>query len=78
MDFLHIILGRMNECIISGRLSGQIAAQRCCLEIKAFKKNYTKSVEMFLEELIVRRELADNFCYYNPHYDRIEGKMSYF
>jgi deoxyribodipyrimidine photo-lyase len=23
----------------------------------------------FLEELIVRRELADNFCLYNPHYD---------
>jgi deoxyribodipyrimidine photo-lyase len=27
----------------------------------------------FLEELIVRRELADNFCYYNDHYDSPEG-----
>ncbi len=26
-------------------------------------------VGAFLEELIVRRELADNFCLYNPHYD---------
>jgi deoxyribodipyrimidine photo-lyase len=27
----------------------------------------------FLEELIVRKELADNFCQYNPQYDSFEG-----
>jgi deoxyribodipyrimidine photo-lyase len=27
----------------------------------------------FLEELIVRRELAENFCFYVPKYDSIEG-----
>ncbi len=27
----------------------------------------------FLEELIVRRELSDNFCHYNPWYDSEEG-----
>ena len=27
----------------------------------------------FLEELVVRKELSDNFCYYNQHYDDIEG-----
>merc|ERR1712166_766299 len=27
----------------------------------------------FLEEAIVRRELSDNFCFYNPKYDSIEG-----
>lgn len=27
----------------------------------------------FLEELVVRRELSDNFCFYNPHYDSPEG-----
>jgi len=27
----------------------------------------------FLEELIVRRELSDNFCFRNPHYDSAEG-----
>ncbi len=27
----------------------------------------------FLEQLIVRRELAFNYCHYNPHYDRFEG-----
>ncbi len=27
----------------------------------------------FLEELIVRRELADNFCFYNSNYDSVSG-----
>lgn len=27
----------------------------------------------YLEELIVRRELSDNFCFYNDHYDSVEG-----
>jgi len=30
-------------------------------------------VPVFLEELVVRRELAMNFVYYNPLYDRYEG-----
>jgi deoxyribodipyrimidine photo-lyase len=30
-----------------------------------------KGAESFLEELVVRRELSDNFCYYNPNYDSI-------
>jgi len=29
--------------------------------------------EAFLEELIVRRELSDNYCFYNTHYDMFEG-----
>ena len=29
--------------------------------------------DVFLEELIVRRELSDNFCYYNPDYDTIKA-----
>jgi len=31
------------------------------------------SEEAFLEELIVRKELADNFCYYNSNYDNFDG-----
>lgn len=34
---------------------------------------YLKAVDAFLEELIVRRELADNFCFYQPHYDSLQG-----
>jgi deoxyribodipyrimidine photo-lyase len=30
-----------------------------------------QSVESFLEELVVRRELSDNYCFYNPQYDDI-------
>jgi deoxyribodipyrimidine photo-lyase len=29
------------------------------------------SAEAFLEELIVRRELSENFCYYNQNYDNV-------
>ena len=31
----------------------------------------SQSVEGFLEESVVRRELSDNYCYYNPRYDDI-------
>lgn len=51
---------------------GQISAQRIALEIL---KNTTKSdnTGVFLEELIIRRELSDNFCYFNNSYDAFEG-----
>jgi deoxyribodipyrimidine photo-lyase len=51
---------------------GQISAQRIALDI--LKANVDKhSREAFLEELIVRRELSDNFCFYNPNYDNFNG-----
>lgn len=31
------------------------------------------SVSAFIEELVVRRELADNFCFYNAHYGSVKG-----
>jgi len=51
---------------------GQISAQRVALEVMK-AGNSRKSKAAFLEELIVRRELSDNFCYYNPHYDDTDG-----
>lgn len=50
---------------------GQLAAQRAAL--KVLKLRQSKNTEAFLEELIVRRELAENFCFYNTHYDSFEG-----
>jgi deoxyribodipyrimidine photo-lyase len=47
---------------------GQISAQRIVLEVEDSPAG-TKAKEAFLEELIVRRELADNFCLYNLQYD---------
>ena len=51
---------------------GQISAQRMAFEISRSKAP-ADSKDAFLEELIVRRELADNFCYYNAEYDRVAG-----
>ena len=44
------------------------------LVVKQFRSKYKEGVEGYLEEGIIRRELSDNFCYYNPNYDSIEGK----
>ncbi|XP_021736017.1 deoxyribodipyrimidine photo-lyase-like [Chenopodium quinoa] len=52
---------------------GQISAQRCAFEARNVRKVAPEAVDAFLEELIVRRELADNFCYYQPNYDSIMG-----
>lgn len=51
---------------------GQISAQRIALEVEKTITN-KESAEAFLEELIVRRELSDNYCNHNNHYDSIEG-----
>ncbi len=47
---------------------GQLAPQRAALAA-ATHPGAEASREAFLEELIVRRELSDNFCFYNPRYD---------
>jgi deoxyribodipyrimidine photo-lyase len=51
---------------------GHISAQRIALEVIK-EKAASESRDAFLEELIVRRELSDNFCFYNDHYDSVEG-----
>jgi deoxyribodipyrimidine photo-lyase len=51
---------------------GQVAPQRVALEVERCC-GHDASREAFLEELIVRRELADNFCFYQPHYDTFAG-----
>lgn len=51
---------------------GHLSAQRIALAILDSKVT-RESREAFLEELIVRRELSDNFCLYNGHYDSFDG-----
>jgi len=51
---------------------GQVAAQRAALDVLASGAP-PAAIEAFLEQLIVRRELADNFCFYNPDYDTVAG-----
>ena len=50
---------------------GQISAQRIALIVNGLDNH--PNAESFLEELIVRRELSDNFCYYNSNYDSFKG-----
>ena len=52
---------------------GQIAPQRCALEVSKYRGRYSESVASFIEELVVRRELSDNHCFYNEKYDSIDG-----
>ena len=35
------------------------------------------SVDAFVEQILVRKELADNFCFYNASYDDITGAPSW-
>lgn len=51
---------------------GQISSQRIALEVK--KSSAVKeSADAFLEELIIRKELSDNFCHYNKNYMNFQG-----
>jgi deoxyribodipyrimidine photo-lyase len=52
--------------------SGQLSAQRVALEAQRYDADIAAQ-ESFLEELIIRRELSDNFCLYNDMYDSFEG-----
>ena len=55
---------------------GQISAQRVGLEVQKSIVG-PASKEAFLEELVVRRELSDNFCFYNGNYDSVDGFPSW-
>ncbi len=51
---------------------GQISAQRIALDVLE-NDCLVKNKDDFLEQLIVRRELTDNYCYFEKNYDSIEG-----
>jgi deoxyribodipyrimidine photo-lyase len=60
--------------------SGQISPQRCVLRVsEAAAKHVSLKAgsEAFIEESVVRRELSDNFCFYNPLYDSIDGATTW-
>uniref|UniRef100_A0A3B4XLX0 Deoxyribodipyrimidine photo-lyase n=1 Tax=Seriola lalandi dorsalis TaxID=1841481 RepID=A0A3B4XLX0_SERLL len=52
---------------------GHLSAQRVALQVQHSGKKAGQSVSSFIEELVVRRELTDNFCFYNKKYDSVEG-----
>lgn len=54
---------------------GKMSVQRVILSItdKAVKAKAKESVDAYVEEAVVRRELSDNYCFYNPNYDNYDG-----
>lgn len=51
---------------------GHIASQRIALEMENVE-GHGNARKAFLEELIIRKELSDNYCFYNPYYDSFQG-----
>ena len=51
---------------------GNISAQRVALAIKQTDAPQ-EDKDVFLEELIIRRELSDNYVYHTPDYDKVAG-----
>lgn len=52
---------------------GQLSVQRAIIEVLKHKSKSKEGVEAFCEEAIIRRELSDNFCFYNENYDNLKG-----
>ncbi|XP_053403351.1 deoxyribodipyrimidine photo-lyase-like [Mercenaria mercenaria] len=52
---------------------GQISVQRCILMVRQYRGRHKEGVDAYIEEAVIRRELSDNFCYYNNNYDSIDG-----
>ncbi|KAL8434887.1 hypothetical protein ACSSS7_002853 [Eimeria intestinalis] len=58
---------------------GQLSTQRCVFSVRKLGPGAKLGAaaaamrDSFIEELVVRRELAENFIFYNPEYDKVEG-----
>ncbi|KAF4669396.1 hypothetical protein FOL47_002556 [Perkinsus chesapeaki] len=56
---------------------GMISPQRAVMEVSRATSVPKPDRDAFVEEAFIRRELADNFCYYNQNYDSFEGFHSW-
>ncbi|KAA0167916.1 hypothetical protein FNF28_02662 [Cafeteria roenbergensis] len=58
---------------------GHLSSQRAALLARAQRSKAPESVDGFIEEMVVRRELAENYVFYNQDgYDRIDGMYPQF
>ena len=78
-DRLDLYVSARNDPNAEGQSSlspyfhfGQLSAQRAAIAVLGARVS-VESQEAFLEELIIRRELSDNYCYYNADYDSVRG-----
>ncbi len=55
---------------------GQISTQRIAFDIQQSNLSFDDK-DAFLEQLIIRRELSDNFCEYEINYDQFDGFHSW-
>ncbi len=75
---MHYAADRNNPCVeaqsgLSPYLHfGQLSPQRLAWLVERSELS-AEVIEPFFEELVVRRELSDNFCLYEPSYDRFAG-----
>ncbi|MFW5734055.1 MAG: deoxyribodipyrimidine photo-lyase [Oceanidesulfovibrio sp.] len=51
---------------------GMLSSLRAALAVSQASGRAHEGKELFLEELVVRRELSDNFCFHTPDYDSVE------
>ncbi|XP_014368761.2 deoxyribodipyrimidine photo-lyase-like [Papilio machaon] len=56
---------------------GHISHQRVILCVQKYKSKYTKNVDAYFDAAIVRRGLAENFCFYNEYYDSLKGAYNW-
>ena len=65
-----------NQDVLSGLSPylhfGHISAQRIAREVIRECKD-DENAGSYLEELIIRKELTDNFCFYNPGFNNLNG-----
>lgn len=72
---------KRNDPTVPGALSclspyfhfGHLSPQRAALEASKCKSIHKESVEGFLEEMVIRRELSDNYCHYVTNYDKLDA-----
>jgi deoxyribodipyrimidine photo-lyase len=59
---------------------GQISSLEIALKIleaSSYKPELRNDADALIEELVVRKELSDNWCYYNLDYDQLKGAPSW-
>jgi len=52
---------------------GQLSVQSAINVVKQYSSKFNSSTQSFIEEAVVRRELSDNFCFYQENYDNLDG-----
>lgn len=65
-------LSELSPYLHFGQLSTK-AVVRAALEGAARDTSAAESADALIEEIVIRKELSDNFCYYNAQHDSLRG-----